>query len=1064
MNNVLNRSDPHCAVCGNSPRELARFCDACGSPIAPPHTALERKQITILFADVVESMRLAATLEPERFREIMYQLLNRSAAVVQRYSGTVDKFTGDGLMALFGAPVALEDHALRACTAAVEIQSIARTLADEVHQRDEVDLQLRIGLNSGDVIAGEMGSGPNSYTVSGHPVGMAQRMESAARAGGILCSEPTARLAGPSAVFGPVELISVKGGSHPIQARQLQSVESDHLVLGRDDGPLVGRETEMTHLLSVFDAQQLTAVSIVGDAGVGKSRIIREFTAGVHGRGATTVITRCESHAEHVPLQALSRMLRGLFGLHGLDNLAARARVAERVNGVPGIRHADRQLVLDLLSIGDPSALAPAISADSRRARLVGVMARVANAGSSRTAFIVEDLHWIDAASEEVLAAFAAMLAAEHAMLVGTSRPGHDGPLHHTAQASIVLSPLDGTATATLAAALVGGHPTASTIADRVAEASGGNPFFVEEIVRDLVGRSVLEGSRGQYRLVGPLTSIAVPSTVQSVIAARIDRLRPDEKSARNAGSVIGSAFDLDELRALLPDTRTVTLDGLVATELIDQIQFVPAPRYRFRHPLVRTVCYESQLRSTRASLHRRLAISLQQRNGEAAEQDAALIAKHFEAAGELAEAYSWYMRAASWLHKRDDGAARDSWQRARTIADRLPVEEGGTDRRIAPRAQLSFSAWVVGGDDEEENCFDELRALTAKSADKLPMALGMAGRVYSLITNQGRSRDAATLAAELDELYYTIDASAADRAEILTGIALAEYMTCRFDKALQTIQRLREIGEDLTGYDQGPVMGMSGVIKVMSGHRLDGLRDLEVARRLGLESDPVTLAGAVAYWVDLVVFGFELVGDAMMTETARALRLAEEYGDASEFAAYGLSIARWARGTALLNCEPARRSEALELLRLSREFGRDVAVGPIDAQIAAARRWRGDIDDELVDSLKAKVVSGLDAGDFTTYFGYGATELVKLLLARAREDDLKSARRIATQLAAETSAISQPALELWPLLCQIMLTDVDGDTICHAAALARYRDIAEALDARGHLVTVAKISKAGTS
>ena len=257
--------------------------------------------------------------------------------------------------------------------------------------------------------------------------------------------------------------------------------------------------------------------------------------------------------------------------------------------------------------------------------------------------------------------------------------------------------------------------------------------------------------------------------------------------------------------------------------------------------------------------------------------------------------------------------------------------------------------------------------------------------------------------------------------------------------------------------------MGMSGVIKVMSGHRLDGLRDLEVARRLGLESDPVTLAGAVAYWVDLVVFGFELVGDAMMTETERALRLAEEYGDGSGFAAYGLSLARWARGTALLHCGPARRSEALELLRLSREFGGDVAVGPIDAQIAAARRWQGDIDDELIDSLEAKVASELDAGDFT-YFGYGATELVKLLLARAREDDLKSAHRIATRLAAEISAISQPALELWPLLCQILLTDVEGDTVGHAAALARYRDIAEALDARGHLVTAAEISKAGAS
>src|SRR5262249_36592760 len=509
-------------------------------------------------------------------------------------------------------------------------------------------------LNSGEVIAGEMGSGPDSYTVSGHAVGMAQRMESAAEAGGILCSEPTARLAGPSALFGPVELVTVKGGSHPIQARRLQGVESDRVVLGRNDGPLVGRDTEMTHLLSVFDARQLSALSIVGDAGVGKSRIIREFTAGVHSRGATTVVTRCESHAEHVPLQALSHMLRGMFGLRGLDNLAARGRVAGRVKGLPGIRHADRQLVLDLLSIGDPSALAPAIGADARRVRLVEVMARVANTGPSRTAFVVEDLHWIDAASEVVLAAFAAMLAAEHVMLVGTSRPGHHGPLHDATQASIVLSPLDETATATLAAALVGEHPTTSTIADRVAEASGGNPFFVEEIVLDLVGRGVLEGSRGQYRLAGRLTSIAVPSTVQSVIAARIDRLRRDEKSALNAASVIGSGFDLDELRALLPDVRTVTLDGLVATELIDQVQFLPLPRYRFRHPLVRTVCYESQLRSTRASFHKRLAVSIQERNGGAAEHNAALIAKHFEAAGEPAEAYAWYMRAATWLHQRD--------------------------------------------------------------------------------------------------------------------------------------------------------------------------------------------------------------------------------------------------------------------------------------------------------------------------------------------------------------------------------------------------------------------------
>jgi adenylate cyclase len=1055
MNTVLN---PRCNVCGNSLRDVARFCDACGSPTDQRPTTLERKQVTILFADVVKSMALAATLEPERLRDIMYQLLNRSAAVIVRYGGTVDKFTGDGLMAMFGAPVALEDHALRACIAAVQIQSIARSLAVEVRQGDNVELQLRIGLNSGEVIAGEMGSAPNSYTVSGHHVGMAQRMESAAAPGGILCSEPTVRLAGPSVSFGPIESVSVKGGSHPIPARRLRGVQSDHLVLGRDDGPLVGRDSELARLLSVVDSQQVNAVSIVGDAGVGKSRLIREVTSVVQKLGAQTVTTRCESHAEHVPLQALSRVLRGMFGLRGLDTLTARGRVAQRLASTPGIQRADRQLVLNLLSISDPSALAPAVSADSRRARLIEVMVKVANAGPGRTLFMVEDLHWIDAASEEVLAVFAQMLLPRHALLICTSRPGHDGPLHHTARASVVLSPLGPTATATLAAALVGEHPTTSTIADRVAEASGGNPFFVEEIVRDLVDRGVLEGSRGKYRLVGRSASVVVPNTVQAVIAARIDRLRPAEKSVLNAGSVIGSAFTVDEVRALLPDTDAATLDSLVSTELLDQVQFLPLPRYRFRHPLVRTVCYESQLRSTRASLHHQFALSLQERNGEEIEQDAALIAKHFEAAEELDEAYSWYMRAGAWLHQRDVGAARDSWQRASVIADLLPVDEDGTERRIAPRAQLSFSAWAVGGDDEEEQRFDELRALTAKSGDRAPLALGMAGRVYSLITNQGRAHDAALLAVELDELYGTIDASTAERAEVLTAITLAEYVTGKFDKALQTIKRLRDIGEGLTAYDQASVMGMSGVIKVMSGHRSEGLHDLEVARRLGLESDPVSFAGAVAYWVDLVVFGFELVDDAMMTETERALRLAEDYGDGSGFAAYGLSVARWAHGTAVLNRESARRSEALELLRLSREVDGYVDVGPVDAQIAAARRLEGDVDDELIDSLGARVTAELDAGDFV-HFGFGAAELVKLLIARGRSQDLKTAEGIVTRIETEMYALSQPALELWPLHCRILLAEATLDTTDRTAALARYRHVAEMLDARGHCVTAEQFS-----
>jgi class 3 adenylate cyclase len=196
-----------CRMCGTEPREGARFCDACGSPIAPATEHAEYKQVTVLFADVVRSMDIAAAVGAERLRELMAELADRCAAVVQRY-GTVDKFTGDGIMAVFGAPVALEDHAFRACLAALDIQAEAAKLAEEVQARDGIALQLRVGLNSGQVIAGEIGSGPFGYTVVGEQVGMAQRMESVAPPGAVMLSESTARL-----VEGSCDSRRVRAGS-----------------------------------------------------------------------------------------------------------------------------------------------------------------------------------------------------------------------------------------------------------------------------------------------------------------------------------------------------------------------------------------------------------------------------------------------------------------------------------------------------------------------------------------------------------------------------------------------------------------------------------------------------------------------------------------------------------------------------------------------------------------------------------------------------------------------------------------------------------------------------------
>src|SRR5271167_3598204 len=213
-----------CRTCGTEPLEKARFCHGCGSPVKDGDTRAEYKQVTVLFADVVQSMDIAAAVGAERLREIMADLVDRASAVVQRYGGTVDKFTGDGIMAVFGAPAALEDHAVRACLAALGIQEEADQLAADIRRRDGIELLVRVGLNSVQVIAGEIGSGPFGYTAVGDQVGMAQRMESVAPPGGVMLSESTARLVGSAAALGERQLLRIKGAAEPVPAHLLQAV------------------------------------------------------------------------------------------------------------------------------------------------------------------------------------------------------------------------------------------------------------------------------------------------------------------------------------------------------------------------------------------------------------------------------------------------------------------------------------------------------------------------------------------------------------------------------------------------------------------------------------------------------------------------------------------------------------------------------------------------------------------------------------------------------------------------------------------------------------------------
>ncbi len=325
--------------------------------------------MTVLFADVVRSMDIAAAVGPERLREIMGDLVRRSTVVVKRYGGTVDKFTGDGIMAVFGAPVALEDHAVRACFAALGIQDQARQLAAEL-RRDGIAFEMRVGLNSGQVIAGDITSETAGYTAVGEHVGLAQRMESVAPPGGVMLSSSTARLAQHAAALSEPEMVHIKGAHDPVPARRLLGMESAHAIVGRGESRFVGRRWEMAAVEGILERSIENdggVVALIGPAGIGKSRIVREVAATAAERGVDVFWAFCESHASDIPFHAVGQLLRAAVGLPILDEETVRARLKA---GFDGADAQDLLLFEDLLGIRDPDVAFPAIDPDAVRRRL----------------------------------------------------------------------------------------------------------------------------------------------------------------------------------------------------------------------------------------------------------------------------------------------------------------------------------------------------------------------------------------------------------------------------------------------------------------------------------------------------------------------------------------------------------------------------------------------------------------------------------------------------------------------------------------------------------------------
>jgi adenylate cyclase len=1045
-----------CRTCGTEPLENARFCHGCGMPVHDGDTRAEYKQVTVLFADVVHSMDIAAAVGAERLREIITELVTRATAVVRRYGGTVDKFTGDGIMAVFGAPVALEDHAVRACRAALGIRDASVRMAAEVNDRDGVDLQLRVGLNSGQVIAGDIGSGSFGYTTIGEQVGMAQRMESVAPPGGVMVSESTARLINHVAVLSEMQMVSIKGAGNPVPARRLMAMEPHRGPSGRHEATLVGRQQQMRALTELFDRSMNGhggVAGVVGAAGIGKSRVVREAAAIAAARGVDVFWTFCESLASQIPLHVVSHLLRAATGIDEMDCAAARLQVRA---GFPGADPEDLLLLDDLLGIGDPGVAPPPIDPDARRRRLTALVNAGSLARATPAVFVIEDVQWIDEVSESMLADFLAVIPQTPTMVLITHRPDYPGGLTRAADAqTIVLAPLSDSETTTIITELLGADPSVADLTTTVADRVSGNPFFAEEIVRDLAERHVLVGDRGAYVCLGDVAQTSVPATLHAAIAARIDRLEPTAKRCVGAAAVIGLRFDTGMLTAL--DVEPA-LDQPVKAELIDEVGAGPRAEYVFQNPLIRAVAYESQLKSDRAELHRRLAGVIQARDPISVDENAALIAEHTQAAGDVGGAYGWHMRAAAWLSQRDLAGACRSWERARDCADASPMDDAHRSAmRIAPRAMLCANAIRVRATDTDAR-FTELQQLCTDADDKASLALGMAGMLPVHLLH-GRVREASQLASE----YMTLVESVGD--PTLTVVLAFAALPIKLETGpVADVLRWAQAAIDMSEGNPfaeplvAGALSVRGTARWAQGH--SGWRDdLEQALAMASGADPMVHGYVVSVtYISAIVSGVMLADDAALANIDEALDVAERSSDD-----VALGLARLTMAFALLYRDsPAERRRGASMLARVREMilaKRFYATELPNVEVWEAReRAAGGDRDGALPVIRKAVDSLFDAGQW----GYlvGATGvLVDTLLARGAAGDLDEADRAIERLTTGPADEGPMLRDIWLLRLRALVARARGEEVGYRDLAEQYRALATSLGFEGHMAMADSMS-----
>jgi class 3 adenylate cyclase/tetratricopeptide (TPR) repeat protein len=775
-----------CQACGEPRPDDLETCPICGAAAATPPASPddlapapgatprlaealgglrgERKLITVLFVDVVGSMDLSEDLASDSWASVVDDFLTTVERTVAPFGGTVDKFTGDGALVLFGARRATEDHARRACLAALELRGALERLGDALAHSHTAGFRVRMGINSGEVVVGHLRGSRGAPEVIGHTVGLAQRVQSLALPGCVYLSERTAALVADEFALEEFAPARVKGTQRPIRVFALQGMARAR---ARPDKPsrrewssFVGRETELDQFEDALAAALRgdgRVLELIGDPGVGKSRLCLEFVDRCHAREIMVVSASVTALGRMRPLGPVLEMLRSLFGTE-VDTPADRVReqIARTLARLGDSIAGRTELMSDFMGVPAPGETPPAIDPDARRRRMIELISDMVRARSmlEPAVQLIEDVHWMDDASQQFLDELIEAVAGTRTLLVISHRTGYASARLSAAHCrSVVLTPLNHVSSERLVHELLGRDASLDDLAAQVQRSSEGNPFFIEELVRNLVEQGTIDGEPGAYRRVAPLPT-TLPPSVESVLAARIDRLPPADKRVLQTASVIGREFEPVLLGVVAGDdarSLETSLAALCAAALVDRLENGVCS---FRHALTREVAHSSLLSGDRRQLHALVAqATIEVLRADSLNEQAALIAYHLEAAGELGPAAHWNARAAGWVGLSHPATALAHWREvSRLTAQLAPDAEAVRLAMTASLRSLTLSWRLGAGDAEVAELYVQARDLATRIGSIGAKALAV-GNYAAVRGFSGHGRSFLDLSREAVEL-----------------------------------------------------------------------------------------------------------------------------------------------------------------------------------------------------------------------------------------------------------------------------------------------------------------------